>query len=204
GMLALAAGIVVFAGTSLVFHHFALVDDEYAGWFQAVLFAHGKAHAAVSPEWCRWIRPMTPTSIAATRDCLWHLDILPVYSLVRGAFMAIHADVLFGPVVAALSVLLVAAIARRAWPDQPRRVWLAAAIFATSTQLLFMAMTSFSMPVHLLLDLVWLWLYVTDAPWTLALLPWVGVLAMGVHTPLEHLLFVPPFFVRMLWRKRFG
>jgi hypothetical protein len=203
-VLAIAAGLVVLAGTLLVFHRFQFVDDEYSAWFQAVLFAHGRVNGVVAPEWCRWIGALTPTSITATPDCQWHLSFLPVYSLMRGAFMAVHLDLLFTPVVTAISILLVASVARRAWPEHPRRAWIAAAMLATSTQVLFMAMTGFSMPVHLLLDLLWLWLYVTDAPWTLLLLPWIGVLAMGAHSPPEHVLFVPPFLFRMLRRKRFG
>lgn len=202
--LAVAAALIVLVGTLAVTHHFMLVDDEYSAWFQSMLFAHGRGDAVLSAEWCRWIGAMTPSSITPTANCHWHLSFLPVYSLMRGAFIAIHADLLFAPIVTCVSVLLVASIAKRQWPELPERAWLAAAVLAASTQVLFMGMTGFSMPVHLLLDLIWLWLYVTDAPLTLLLLPWIGVLAMGAHSPAEHVLFVPPFLFRMLRRKRFG
>src|SRR4051812_40213848 len=64
----IVAALLVFAisliGTDLVFHRYIFTDDEYSGWFQAVIFAHGKRQAVVPPDWCRWIHAITPTSIA--------------------------------------------------------------------------------------------------------------------------------------------
>jgi hypothetical protein len=75
---------------------------------------------------------------------------------------------------------------------------------ATSTQVLIMSMTMYSMPTHLLFTLCWLWLYVDDRRWANIMLPWVGVLAIGVHSPFPHLLFIPPFLFRYLRNRRFA
>ena len=60
------------------------------------------------------------------------------------------------------------------------------------------------MPAHLALNLLWLWLYQRgDArSWGLALA--VGVLALGLHNPMPHALFVAPFLVRLLRDRRWG
>jgi hypothetical protein len=202
--LAVAVLVVTVAGTDIIFHRFFLADDEYSAYFQALIFAHGKWNAVVSPEWCRWIPYLTPTTIARPQPCTWHLGFLPIHSMVRALFIDAHLDRFAGPVTAAVTVLLVGATARRLWPDKPYRMWIAMGILATSTQFLVMSMTMYSMPTHLLFASVWLWLYVVDARWSVLLLPIVGVLALGVHSPIPHGLLVPVFWLRYVRRKRYG
>jgi hypothetical protein len=60
------------------------------------------------------------------------------------------------------------------------------------------------MPAHLCLNLLWLLLYLRDDRAGYVALPWVGVLAMGLHTPFPHALFVLPFLVRLLRRRQVG
>ena len=62
--------------------------------------------------------------------------------------------------------------------------------------------TGYSMPAHLALNLLWLWLYQRgDArSWGAALA--VGVLALGLHNPMPHALFVAPFLVRLVRERR--
>lgn len=196
--------VVVWLGIVLVFHRFLLADDEYSAWFQALIFAHGRTSATVGPEWCRWIAALTPTSISAGPDCSWRLSYLPLHSLYNAAFIALGLGRLGGPVAAGLSVWLVASIARKLWPEKPMRAYLAALFMATSAQLLFMSMTMFSMSTHLLLSLVWLWLYVHDRRWSNVVLPWVGVAALGVHSPFPHALLIPPFVLRYLRQRRWS
>jgi hypothetical protein len=73
---------------------------------------------------------------------------------------------------------------------------------ATSSQFLLMSMTAFSMPAHLCLNLVWLWLYTRDKSWCWLTAPWIGVLAMGLHNPAVHGLFVLPFLIRIAFAKQ--
>jgi hypothetical protein len=202
-LLAIAAFVVSVVGTDVIFHRYFLADDEYSAWFQAVIFAHGKWSAAVAPEWCRWIKYLTPTSISTPQPCTWHLGFLPIHSLIRAGFMSVGADRFAGPTFGAISILLVGAIARRQWPARPHRVWIAMIVLACSTQALVMSMTMYSMPTHLVFALIWLWLYVVDERWSVVILPWVGALALGVHSPFPHLMLVPPFLLRYVWRRRY-
>lgn len=203
-LLAIGVFLVTVLGTDLIFHRFFFADDEYSAYFQALIFARGQWSAIVAPEWCRWIGYLTPTSIAQSQPCTWHLSYLPIHSMVRALFIAIHADRFAGPVMAAITVLLVGATARRVWPDRPRRAWIAMAVLATSTQFLLMSMTMYAMPTHLLFASVWLWLYVVDRPWSIVLLPIVGFIALGVHSPIPHGLLVPVFWFRYVRQRRFG
>jgi len=203
-LISLGVLVVTALGTHVVFHNYPFVDDEYSGLFQAVIYSHGVRTATVPPEWCRWIASLTPTSIAIVRPCTWQLAYLPVHSFIRGAFMAVRMDTFAEPVLAALSVLLVGLISQRVWPERASRAVLSALFLAASTQFLVMAMTPFAMTAHLFFSLLWLWLYVQQDRWALILLPWIGVLALGLHSPIPHALFVAPFFVRFLVQKRFG
>lgn len=200
--LALAAGVAVWLGVRFVFHGYAFTDDEYSAYLESQIFAHGKTYATVPASWCPWVGSITPTSIVDA-NCTWRLGFLPLHSLFRAPFVALGIDQIGGAITAALSLLLVAAIARKQWPDRPQRAWLAALFFATSTQMLFMSMTFFSMPTHLLFSLAWLWLYVDDRPISLVLLPWVGALALGVHSPFPHGYFALFFLIRYLRDRRF-
>src|SRR5688572_33310947 len=62
--------------------------------------------------------------------------------------------------------------------------------------------TGYSMPAHLALNLLWVWLYQRgDArSWGVALV--VGVLALGLHNPIPHALFVGPFLIRLVRERR--
>ncbi len=202
---ALSVGVVVvtYAGIVLIFHRYLLADDEYSAWFQALAFSRGQRSPVVPADWCHWIGALTPTSIYSDSTCSWRLSYLPLHSMLQAPFIALGVDRLGVPLTAGASVWLVASIARKLWPERPTRAYIAAFTLATSTQVLIMSMTMFSMPTHLLFTLLWVWLYVDDRRWANALLPWVGVLAIGVHSPFPHLLFIPPFLLRYLRDKRF-
>jgi len=52
------------------------------------------------------------------------------------------------------------------------------------------------------LNLVWLWLYTRNDRWSWLVTPWIGVLAMGLHNPAVHGLFVLPFLIRIAFAKQ--
>lgn len=195
-------GAVIVAGFFVAFHRYYIADDEYSAWFQARIFARGATSVRVPPQWCEFARAITPTTIASPRPCTWQLAFLPGHSLVRAAFLALRADWLAGAVVAAISLLLVFSIARKLWPSRPERAWLSVAILAASTQLLFMSMTMFSMSTHLLFALIWLWLYVDDRHWSIALLPVASFCELGAHSSAPHLCWVAPFILRYALQRR--
>jgi hypothetical protein len=199
-----AAGVflIVLTGTFVIFRNYAFVDDEYSGLFQATVYAHGQSVATVPAPWCEFIVPLTPTSIASD-GCTWRLAYFPVNALIRAGFMTVKLGALAHPIMAALSVLVVMDMCRRAWPEHRDRPIVAGLFLATSSQLLLMSMTAFSMPAHLLMSAIWLWVYIRPERWALVILPVVGVIALGVHSPYPHVLFVAPLIVRYLVQRRF-
>jgi hypothetical protein len=101
-------------------------------------------------------------------------------------------------------VLALGAIARRLWPNEVARPWLAVALLVTSSQFIVTSGTQYSMPAHLCLNLVWLWLYLRGDRWSWAAALVVGALALGLHTPFPHALFVAPFLIRLVRDRRWS
>lgn len=195
--IACATTIVALIGIRWLFRGFIMADDEFAGWFQALIFAKVKMRGTIPPEWCRFANPITPTSVLNGADCTWYVgSLFPVHSLLQAPFIALGVSRLGVPLSAGISVWLAASIARQLWPDRPSRAYLAAVFLATSTQLLIMSMTMFAMASHLLLTMIFLRVYVDRRPKVQLLVPWVGAVALGVHSPLPHLFLVPPFLLR--------
>jgi hypothetical protein len=195
------------AGGALVMHGIGLSMDEFAATFQARIFASGRIEAPVPDEW-RGLAPwMTPVFINYKPVAgVWVSAYLPAYAAIRAAFSLASVEWLVNPVLAAMSVVLLAAVTRRLWVGD-RRVragGLALLFLLLSAQFLVTSMSSYSMPAHLCLNLLWLWLYLRADVYSLAALPWVGVLALGLHNPVPHALFAAPFLLRLVRDRRFG
>ena len=116
--------------------------------------------------------------------------------------MSVEMQSLVNPLCAALSVCLMAAVARQIWPNDKVKPLLAAGLLAASSQFLVMSMTAYAMPAHLALNLLWLWLYLAPQKRRFWLAPLVGVAALGLHQPFFHALFVTPFLARLVWERR--
>ncbi len=197
GVLALTS-----AGTFLVYHNYPLSLDEYLAGFQARIFASGHLTAAVPPQWQEFGDALAPKllPIEETRHA-WVSNYLPVWSGVLALFQLLHAQWLAGPLLAAGSIGMLAAVRTSvdaAWKWDP---WVAALFLATSSQFIINAMTLYAMTAHLFFNLVWLWLYTRPNRSGLKWAAWVGFLAIGLHQPIVHLLFASPFLVRLLREK---
>ena len=202
-MVALAIFVVTLLTTRWALHGYAFSMDEFSTDFQALIFAHGKLRVVLPSSWRPFAFGMTPVFIAFTApDGAWFSAYLPVYSLLKAPFAALGAGTLLNPMLAALSIIAMGGVARRLWPTDPLRSWLAIALLATSSQFIVTSGTAYSMPAHLCLNLIWLWLYLRGdgRSWAGALI--VGVLALGLHNPFPHALFVAPFLVRLARDRR--
>ncbi len=199
--------VVVFTfaglGTSLVFHEYALTADENMADFQAQIFLRGKVQEEVPRFWQPMVRLIMPTNAVYNRAShSWMSSYLPVYSALRAIFMSVGLEWLTNPFLAALSLLALAALTRKLWPEDPWKPLLAVALLAASPQFLVMSMTSYAMPAHLALNLIWLWLYADRTKRRFWLAPLVGVAALGLHQPFFHALFATPFLVRLAFTRR--
>jgi hypothetical protein len=202
----LLVSLVVFSacliGTFVVFHNFPLSMDEYMADFQARIFAAGKIKAAIPLEWQKYGLGLAPIySIYNPHDHTWMSSYLPVYALLRTPFQISGVACILNPLLAASSIVVLAGVCRNLWPGNLTRMWIAVIILATSSQFLITSMTAYSMPAHLFFNLLWLYFYTAETRTATLLVPWVGFFAMGLHQPHVHLLFVAPFFIRLIMEK---
>ena len=195
--------VVTAAGTFLVCQNFPLAMDEYFAVLQAQLFRRGLIFAPIAPEWQAYGPAMTSPLLAYDPAMQrWAIAYLPVYSAMRALFGWVGLEFLTNAVLSGACVLLTAIAARRLWPEDRKAPLLAVILLASSAQFLIYGMTAYSMQAHLCLNLAWLVLYLSPAIGPRAWAPWVGVLALGLHQPNVHALFVAPFLLRMVWERK--
>ncbi len=195
--------VALLAATVLVMHRLLFSMDEFSADFQARIFAAGRVVAPVPAAWRAFQQAITPIFVTYHPERSgWMSAYLPGYALLKAPFVAVHAGIVLNPLLAALSVVAIGACARRLWPNEGLRPWLAVAFLITSSQFVMTSATGYSMPAHLCLNLVWLYLYLRgdERSWVAALV--VGVCALGLHNPFPHALFVAPFLVRLLYERR--
>ncbi len=201
--LALATTLIAALGVDWVYYRFSLSMDEFLLIWQARVFLAGHLLAPIPEGWAELSRALQPMFM--------HLDLAnqlwyPVYLPLASALYALFDLIALGPwsnaLLAGGSVVLTAAIARRAWPEERQAPGLAALLLATSPQLLITAMTPYAMTAHLFFNLLWLWFFLTDTRWGHLLAALVGLLAVGLHQPHVHPFFITPFMVSLLWQRR--
>ena len=205
----LLAGIALLAfgtttlGTHLIAHDYALTADENLADFQAKIFLHGKTQAEVPAPWNAAIAPVRPTFVsyfpASNR---WNASYLPVYAMMRALFQSVNLETLLNPFLAALTLFALYGIAQKIWPNARSNALIAVILLASSSQFLLMSMTGYAMPAHLALNTIWLWLYSRPDRRIFYLAPIVGVLAIGLHQPIVHALFVTPFLLRLVLQRK--
>ncbi|HKP14866.1 MAG TPA: hypothetical protein VJT85_02340, partial [Gemmatimonadaceae bacterium] len=206
-LVAVAIGVAVvgMVTTRWVMHGLLFSMDEFTVDFQARIFARGEAAAQVPWPW-RSIGPaIAPVFVNFdTSNGTWRSMYLPVYSAMKAPFVLVGAGALLNPLLTGGSVLTLGLAARRIWPNERARPWIAVALLATSSELILTSGSGYTMPAHLLANLLWLWLYLRRnwKSWSLALL--VGGLALGLHSPFPHALFVAPFFLRLLRERQWA
>lgn len=190
-------------GTHLVCHNYALTADENLADFQAKIFLRGQTQAKVPEQWLPVLRNLKPTFVAYHPETNgWNSQYLPVYAAMRAVFQSVQLQSLLNAFLAAISILALYGTARNIWPEKKENAVVAAILLASSSQFLIMAMTSYAMPAHLALNTVWLWLYTRPGEKKFYLAPLVGILAIGLHQPVVHALFVTPFLFRLVLQQK--
>jgi hypothetical protein len=179
-----------------------MTNDETMARFDAVIFQHGRLIAEVPAEW----RPYVPAlawqfRMQAPDNAFWASTYLPVAAAFRALFGLLGDQDLANPFWTGLSVLAVFGVARRIWPQRLDAALLAAAMLATSAQVVVTGVSAFSMPAHLALNLVWLWLFLRNGRVADGAALGVGFLASGLHQFIFHPVFAAPFVLN-LWLQR--
>lgn len=202
--LAVAVGLLlaVLAGAG----HWLLLDcydtsrDEQLASFDAAIFARGHLFAPVPRLWRDHAEALNTMFLyPADHRGGWVSTYLPGNALIRAGLARLTGSAaLAGPLWLLTGALALWGCARRLWPDTREAAVVALLLYATSGQILFAGMTSFAMPAHLALNLVWLWLFLRRAWWADAAALAVGLVAVGLHQPLVHPLFAGPVLALLL------
>ncbi len=198
-LAALALALTV-AGTDLVHHRYAFSMDEWMVQLQGTVFAEGHMTGEV-PEALRTLGRAMYHDFAR-----YDVETGQLASSYRPGMAALYAGfeavgiggVYVSAAMTAASVLLVASLARRIWPDRAEAPAIAALLLASSQQALAMGLTSYAMPAHLCLNLLWLRLFLSDSWPGHLLAPWIGVATASLHQIHPHLFFALPFLLLLL------
>ena len=201
--IAFCVFVITTAGAHFVFQNYLLTGDENVVDFQARIFMRGKLQAQVPQQLWDAVRVIKPTFVEyfpATHS--WNATYLPVYAAMRALFQIAGLETFLNPLFAAVTLITLFAVARKLWPNESFLSFAAVLLMATSSQFLLTSMTAYSMPAHLALNTIWLWLYLQPNRRIFYLAPFAGVVAIGLHQPFPHALFVAPFLLRMLRDRR--
>ena len=204
-VLAAAVFGVSLSGTYLVFQSYALTRDEAMAEFDATIIGGGHLVENIPALWRPFAHALEPSFVLPIKDNAgWVSNYLPINAALRAFFALAGSATLTGPILAALALIALIAIARRLWPSRPDAAIVAGLMLASSTQVLVTAMTPYAMTAHLAFNLVWLWLFLRDTTASRVGAVAVGFFATGLHQLVFHPLFVMPFVACLWWRRRTG
>ncbi len=201
--IALATLVLVGLGAFVLYHAADKTVAENAARFQAEVFRQGRPLSPLPGEWAEYAHAMHP-GVVFRDDAsgLWGTVQGPAFAGLRAAFSLVGLGAASNAVFTALGVLLVAAIARRLWPDRIDAPIIAAALLATSPQFLMTGMTGSPWAAVLCLNLAWLWCFLRNDRAGHLLAALIGIAAVGLHQIHVHALFVLPFMLVMLRDRR--
>ncbi len=196
---ALAVAIICIVGTQFVFGGYHLARDEVLADFDALVFRAGRILAPIDPAWRPFSQALEPRFMLPVAQGTGFVSAyLPVNAALR-VIVGFFGDRNWtSPILAAISVFATYSVGRRLWPARPGAALVSVLLFATSSQLLVTAMTSYAMTAHLAFNLIWLWLFLRNDRICHAGALATGFFACGLHQLIFHPLFAAPFVFR-LW-----
>jgi hypothetical protein len=203
-LLAIAVLAATAAGTWLVFSDFALTRDEIMANFDAAFLSTGRLIGTPPAEWQPYLDALNPKfMLDVPAGAGWISTYLPGNAALRAIGERTIGMEWVNPVLAALSLLVLFAVARRTLRDRTAAV-VAVLLAASSAQFLTMAMTPYSMTAHLAFNLLWLWGFTSNTRKGDAVAIAAGFVATGLHQLIFHPLFVAPFILHLWFRKERG
>jgi len=200
---ALSVLLVASAGRFAIYQNFDLCIDEYLNEFETKILVQHHLVAAVPAQWSGYVPALQLPYVHYNEDKgYWASEFLPGFASLDLLFDTFHVGWALSPVLAALSLLIVARLATRAFPDQGTLAsGVAVVLLALCPQFLAMAMTKFAWTSHLFGSLLWVWLLTHPDRRLFLLTPILGVLLIGLHQPHVHLLVAAPFLFRLVFTR---
>jgi hypothetical protein len=195
--VAAVAFVALCAAMFAVALNHALAGDEHLTLFQSRAFAAGRLTGELPPDlvfrlipayyqW-RWLIASETTGQVAI--VYW-----PGFSLLLAPFSLVGVPWACNPLLAALSLVLMAKLATRLTGNDAAGGW-AMLLALASPGFTAMALSYFSMTAHLFLNLLFAWLLVQGGFKRCIAAGIVGSLALVLSNPVPHILFALPWLV---------
>jgi hypothetical protein len=180
--------------------------DEYAASFQAASFANGSLFGRVPVELVNRVVPVgfqnhflvVSHATGEIASAYW-----PGFSLLLAPFVWLGIPWACNPLIVATSLLLVGQVARDVVGNEQARGW-AILLSLASPAFTLNGMSFYSMPAHLLFNLIFVWLLLSPSPGRLVLAGVTGSFALVLHNPFPHLLFSLPWLAWLVFRREGG
>ncbi|QDC38061.1 hypothetical protein [Sphingobium fuliginis] len=207
--LALGTGVTLstlaFAGHFVVLSGYDMSRDEQMATFDAAILARGRLFAELPAFWQDHAAALnTLFMYPADHRGGWVSSYLPFNALMRAGLSVVGSPTLVGPLMILVGAVALWGCARRIWPDDHEASTVALLLYLCSGQVLVNGMTSYAMPAHLALNLIWLWLFLSRAWWADLAAIAIGFVAVGLHQPLMHPMFVAPLLFILLIERAWG
>jgi hypothetical protein len=201
-ILSFAVLLFCYWGTRAVYHRYPYSMDENCAFFQAAIFKDGHIEGEVPEALQPLGRSVLPESILVEPGHHFIQAYLPVYSTLLAATWKVFGDPwLLNPLLSAASVLLLYGTARHLAAGPAFEAY-AVIFLVTSAQFLLNGLSAYAMEANLFLNLAWLFFYTHPDRRLYLLCPLIGVLSIGAHEIVCHVLFVLPFLLRLLLDRR--
>jgi len=182
-------------GTLRVYHDQPLSMDEYAAVFQAKAFAAGRLAGAFPPDLLDALIPARFQNVFLTVSRITgevSSTYWPGFSLLLAPFAWLNAMWAANPAMAALAVPAVHRLTREVTGSSDAAAW-AVAIMVASPVFIVDSISYYAMQTHLLLNMVFALLLLRPSVPRAAAAGLLGSVALTLHQPVPHLLFLLPF-----------
>lgn len=198
-----AVGILVATsiGRFAVYQNFDLCIDECLNDFEVRILDQHHLVATLPQKWRDYQNALkVPYENYNPSKGYWASGFLPGFAGLDYIFSQFDLSWALSPTLAALSIVLLASVARRTFPENPMLAGnLAVLLLAFSPQFLAMALTKFAWTAHLCGTLLWVWLFIHPNRLLFLLTPILGALLIGLHQPHVHPLVAAPFVLRLMY-----
>jgi hypothetical protein len=203
-VIAVVTLVATGVGRFAVDRNFDLCIDECLNDFEVKILDQHHLVATVPEEWRPYADALkVPYQNYHAGQGYWASGFLPGFASLDYLFSQADISWALSPTLAAVSLLLLAAIARRVFPeDAILAANLAILLLAFSPQFLAMAITKFAWTAQLAGSLLWVWLFIQPNRVLFLLTPLLGALLIGLHQPHVHPLIAAPFVLRLFYTKK--
>lgn len=206
-ILAAAVAVVGFAGHYLLLHGYALSRDEQMTLFDMHVYRSGHFAARLPDEWRPYFAALNtmymPESLAGKG---WVSSYRPGNAVFHAFISAVTGtSALANPLLNVVGLVATWRVAARVLPGDTQSQTVALLLFATSSQILTMGMTSYAMPGRLALNMIWLALLFHDRWYSHVGVLAVGFIATGWQQLVYHAFFAAPvLFIFLVMRRRWA